>query len=70
MAPALTRLPEAELDAEVRRIIARESRFAWKARLESEHPALLLDAAELACEVEERPAARHVLAVTDEPGKD
>ncbi len=48
VAPALAGLREAELDGEVRRIIGRESRLAWKARLESEHPALLLDAAELA----------------------
>ncbi len=43
----LAKLPEAELDDEVRRTIERESRLAWKARLEAKHPALLLETAEL-----------------------
>lgn len=44
---ALAKLPEAELDVEVRRTIERESRLAWKARLEAKHPALLLETTEL-----------------------
>lgn len=44
---ALAKLPEVELDDEVRRTIERESRLAWKARLEAKHPALLLETAEL-----------------------
>jgi primosomal replication protein N'' len=43
----LAAIPEQELDAEIRRIIGRESRLAWKSRLEGTHPELLLDAAEL-----------------------
>jgi len=47
VAPTLSQLPEDQLDAEVRRTIARESRLAWKSRLELEHPTLLLETAEL-----------------------
>jgi hypothetical protein len=43
----LLNLPADHLDREVRRIIGRESRLAWKSRLEGEHPALLFDASEL-----------------------
>lgn len=43
----LSEIPEDELDAEVRRIIGRESRLAWKSRIEGKYPDLLLDAAEL-----------------------
>ncbi|MES3100589.1 AAA domain-containing protein [Sphingomonas faeni] len=40
-------LDEASLEATVRRILAIEGRLAWKARIEGEHPALLLEAGEL-----------------------
>ncbi|HKY30812.1 MAG TPA: AAA domain-containing protein, partial [Pyrinomonadaceae bacterium] len=40
-----------QLDQEVRRTIERESRLAWKARLEDENPLLLFDAAELQSKV-------------------
>jgi primosomal replication protein N'' len=40
-------LPHEVLDSEIRRILRRESRIAWKTRLESENPALMLDPAEL-----------------------
>jgi primosomal replication protein N'' len=40
-------IPEVELDGEVRRILGRESRLAWKSRLEGDHPVLLLEASEL-----------------------
>src|SRR4249920_1942930 len=59
VAPALAALPESELDGEVRRIVGRESRLAWKARLEIGHPALLLDATELT-------AKTRALAAADE----
>lgn len=58
VAPALRQLPADALDGEVRRIFTRESRLAWKARLESERPALLFEAAELA-------AKREALASAD-----
>ncbi len=45
--PALTALPQGTLDQTVRRLLLRESRLAWKARLERERPTLLFDAAEL-----------------------
>lgn len=53
----LRAIPEEELDAEVRRIIGRESRLAWKSRLEGLHPELLLDAAELQSKAEMLSAA-------------
>lgn len=40
-------LSETELEQTVRRVIGIESRLAWKSRLEEQHPALLLEAAEL-----------------------
>ena len=43
----LGRLPEEELEPVVRRILAIEARLAWKSRLQSSDPALLLEAAEL-----------------------
>ncbi len=43
----LAALDEAELEATVRRIIAKEGRLAWKNRLEGENPSLLLEAGEL-----------------------
>ena len=48
---SLASLNPMQLDQEVRRIIARESRLAWKARLEDENPVLLLEAAELESKV-------------------
>jgi primosomal replication protein N'' len=45
-------IPEHELDAQVRRIIGRESRLAWKSRLEGAHPALLFGASELQAKAE------------------
>lgn len=47
VAAKLMDLPEEALDGEVRRILGRESRLAWKARLESEQPVLHFDRAEL-----------------------
>jgi primosomal replication protein N'' len=44
---ALEALPADDRDTEVRRILAREARLAWKARLELAEPALLYDAAEI-----------------------
>lgn len=58
VAPALAQLPPDSLDGEVRRIFTRESRLAWKARLERERPALLFEAEELA-------AKREALAAAD-----
>jgi primosomal replication protein N'' len=49
---SLAVLDEAQLDQAVRRTIAREARLAWKARLETEAPALLLEASELEAKVE------------------
>jgi primosomal replication protein N'' len=49
---ALHDLPERDLEAEVRRIIGRESRLAWKTRAESERPVLLLEGAELSAKAE------------------
>ncbi len=43
----LDTLPEADLDGVVRRIIGRESRLAWRLRLEGERSELALDAQEL-----------------------
>jgi hypothetical protein len=43
----LEALPEQELESVVRRIIATEARLAWKSRLESTDPTLLLEASEL-----------------------
>ena len=48
----LAAIPDNELDAEVRRIIGRESRLAWKSRIEGREPDLLLDASELASKAE------------------
>jgi hypothetical protein len=45
--PTLGEMTDAELEPTVRRIIATEARLAWKARLEAENPALLLEATEL-----------------------
>jgi hypothetical protein len=45
--PALSALTDAELEPTVRRIIATEAHLAWKARLEQENPALLLETTEL-----------------------
>jgi DNA polymerase III delta prime subunit len=47
----LSKLQKADLDSEVRRIVGRESRLAWKARLESELPSLLFSADELQAKV-------------------
>lgn len=44
---ALGGLADAELEPTVRRILATEARLAWKARLEEENPALVLEAAEV-----------------------
>ncbi|RWB93114.1 MAG: DUF4011 domain-containing protein [Mesorhizobium sp.] len=51
-AEALGTISEAGLDGEVRRILGRESRLAWKTRLERDHPALLFEASELEAKVE------------------
>jgi hypothetical protein len=45
---SLAALDPLQLDREVRRTIERESRLAWKARLEEDNPVLLLEAEELA----------------------
>lgn len=45
--PRLESLAAAELEPVVRRIIASEARLAWKNRMESERPVLLLEAYEL-----------------------
>ena len=55
----LTQYPEADLDAVVRLTIAREARLAWKSRLETENPTLLLEASELEARI-------RALAVADE----
>jgi len=47
----LASLDPVELDHEVRRTIERESRLAWKVRLEDSNPLLLLEAAELESKV-------------------
>ena len=47
VAPALSALPEAELDDEVRRLLGRESRLAWKTRLETAFPVLQFETSEL-----------------------
>lgn len=44
--PVLSVLTDAELEPTVRQIIATEAHLAWKARLEEENPALLLEATE------------------------
>jgi len=46
-ASGLERAPASDLDGLVRGILQRESRTAWKERLEAAHPALLLEADEL-----------------------
>lgn len=43
----LAAIPMDELEAETRRLIEREGRLAWKARMEDRDPVLLLNAAEL-----------------------
>lgn len=48
----LEQVPERELEGEVRRIIGRESRLAWKTLVENERPVLLLEAAELEAKAE------------------
>jgi len=50
--PSLTSLDEAQLDNVVRRTIAREARLAWKARMETASPVLLLEADELEAKAE------------------
>ncbi len=47
VAPALAALPEAGLDGEVRRLLGRESRLAWKMRLETAFPVLQFETSEL-----------------------
>jgi primosomal replication protein N'' len=47
MATELEALPVGELDGEVRRTLAREARFAWKARLEMAEPVLLYERDEI-----------------------
>lgn len=54
----LAEVPIDELDREVRRIVGREARLAWKSRLENESPELLIEASELQAKAE-------VLAVAD-----
>lgn len=49
---ALAALPANELDGEVRRIIGRESRLAWKGRLEGANPALQFETTELKAKAE------------------
>ena len=44
---ALSNIPAAELEAETRRLISREARLEWKARMEARDPILLLEADEL-----------------------
>lgn len=51
IATTLNNLDPMHLDHEVRRTIERESRLAWKERLEEDHPVLLLEAAELESKV-------------------
>ncbi len=48
---ALLEIPPTELEAETRRLIAREARLEWKARMEARDPILLLDAEELRSKV-------------------
>ncbi len=48
---ALAALPTEQVEEEVRRIINREARLAWKTRLEFEQPLLLQDPAELKSKV-------------------
>lgn len=48
---SLANLDPLRLDHEVRRTIGRESRLAWKTRLEEDNPLLLLEAAELESKV-------------------
>jgi primosomal replication protein N'' len=43
----LRELPPAELGVQVRKIIGREARLAWKERLEADNPILMLDDSEL-----------------------
>src|SRR5207245_8120069 len=44
---ALLSIPRGSLAVEVRRIISREARLAWKARMEAAEPALLVESAEI-----------------------
>ena len=48
---ALSNIPAAELEAETRRLISREARLEWKARMEARDPILLLEADELQAKV-------------------
>lgn len=48
VAAKLKEIPAADLDDEVRRILGRESRQAWKARIEAANPVLFLEGTELA----------------------
>ncbi len=47
VAGSLSQLPQGELDTEVRRVLSREARLAWKGRLEAAEPTLLFDAEEI-----------------------
>jgi hypothetical protein len=50
-ATELERLPLEELDGEIRRILAREARLAWKVRLEMTEPVLMYERAEIDAKV-------------------
>lgn len=43
----LAEIPDAQLESETRRIIAREARLAWKARIEADNPTLLYETGEI-----------------------
>ena len=49
---ALETIPAEELETEMRRILGREARLAWKARIEAEQPILLFDDMELRSKIE------------------
>lgn len=47
----LSGIPENELEEEVRRVISREARLAWKARIEAKKPELLIGRNEIASKI-------------------
>lgn len=54
---ALSRVPAADLDDAVRRMINREARLGWKRRIEQDNPELLLDQSETAAKIDALAAA-------------
>ncbi len=63
VAGELAGLPAEQLEAEVRRMIGRDARLAWKARLENGHPVLASDESELRSKVRSLAAADEQMRV-------